>query len=507
MRIPYDSECLAAVAQELRAYVGGKVQGVRQPNENDVYLALYHGGEAWFLIGTSAQFARAYLTTRRPPNRPTALAFCAALRARLEGERLVEVEVPEGERMLTLTFSNGHRLIAELMGKHSNAMLVAPDGRVVGAVKWVARSQSVRPVISGAPYIPPPVLGKGGGSPFLAKLRAAGGGVGAWSPVISWKHGAYPYSVAPLGLPELPRGSLSVALESYYAVAIPQSETESIRTGLLLGLRRVLLAREAAISDLAQAIRAGRGAGDWQKIAELILTYGPAAPSGAASIDAWDHDGAPVTLDLDPEIGWKENAERYFRRARKAKSRLHEVEEQSVRLRSEAESLTSIIQRVESAPDLASVTALREEAKARRWLHLAATQASKPEARPYEGHRIRELVAPGGWTVLYGENAEANDYLTLRVAKPDDIWLHVRGATSPHVVVQTRKAPEKVQRDALEFAARTCVRHSTSLHSRYVAVDYTLKKYVRKSRGAPKGSATYTHEKTLHVEGGAVNGS
>ena len=505
MRIPFDSECLAAVAEELRAYIGGKVQGVRQPNDTDVLLALYNGGEAWLLVSTSAEFARAYLTTRRPSNLPVPPAFCATLRARLEGERLVEVYVPEGERMLTLTFSNGHRLIAELMGKHSNAMLVDPEGRVVGAIKWVSRSQSVRPVVSGAPYVPPPVLGKGGGSPFLAKLRESGGGKGSWSPVLSIGNGAYPYPVEPLGLPELARPTLSIALEAHYAAAIPAAEAEVIRSGLLASLRRVLLSRETALSGLEQAVVAGERAGEAQRIGELILAYGPTAPSGSSHVDAWDYEGNPITLNLDPEIGWKANAEGYFRRARKAKSRLGEVREQGVRLATEAGRIADLIERVEKAFDLPTIVACREEARKSRWLLVAASQAQSPEARPFEGHRIREVLAPGGWTVLYGENAEANDHLTFRVARPDDLWLHIRGATSAHVVIQTRKSPEKVQRETLEFAARLAVRHSTSRHSRYVAVDYTLKKHVRKSRGAPKGSVTYTHEKTLHVEGGMVD--
>ena len=501
MRIPYDSECLAAVAEEIRAYLGGKVQAVRQPNGTDVLLALYQGGEAWLLLSASAEFSRAYLTTRRPPNSPTPPTFCATLRARLEGERLVGVEVPEGERILTLSFADGHRLVAELMGKHANVMLVDAEGRVVGAIKWVSRSQSVRPVASGAPYVPPPVLGRGSGSPFLARLRAAGGGEGPWRPVLSPGNGAYPYSVAPLGLSEVSRGSISVALESHYASAIPAAEADALRSGLLASLGRVLLARETAVAGLRQAVRAGERAGEWQRTGDLLLAYGPAAPAGATSIDAWDFEGDPVTLAIDPDLGWKGTAEGYFRRARKAKARLGEVREQGDRLAGEARKVEALIERVEQAKDLATLTRLRDEARESRWLLVAAARAQHPEARPYDGHRVRELLAPGGWTVLYGENAEANDYLTQRVARSDDLWLHVRGATSAHVVVQTRRTPEKVQRETLEFAARVAARHSPSRHSGYVAVDCTLKKHVRKPRGAPKGTVAYSHERTLHVEG------
>ena len=102
--------------------------------------------------------------------------------------------------------------------------------------------------------------------------------------------------------------------------------------------------------------------------------------------------------------------------------------------------------------------------------------------------------------MLFGENAESNDYLTLRVAKPDDYWLHVRGSVSAHVVIRTDRHPEKIGKELLVFAAKVAVQNSPSKHSGFVPVDYTLRKYVRKPRGASAGTALYTHEKTLHVE-------
>ena len=113
---------------------------------------------------------------------------------------------------------------------------------------------------------------------------------------------------------------------------------------------------------------------------------------------------------------------------------------------------------------------------------------------------MRQLLGPRGILVLYGENAEANDYLTLRVAKPNDYWLHVRGHTSAHVIIRTDNQPDRVQPDQLQFAARVALQNSPMKHSGFVSIDYTLKKYVRKPRGAAKGTALYTHEKTLNLQ-------
>jgi predicted ribosome quality control (RQC) complex YloA/Tae2 family protein len=68
------------------------------------------------------------------------------------------------------------------------------------------------------------------------------------------------------------------------------------------------------------------------------------------------------------------------------------------------------------------------------------------------------------------------------------------------VLIHTRNQPDRVPREVIEFAAKVSAQHSALKHSSYVPVDYTLKKYVRRAKGAPKGSVLYSHEKTIHVE-------
>ena len=75
----------------------------------------------------------------------------------------------------------------------------------------------------------------------------------------------------------------------------------------------------------------------------------------------------------------------------------------------------------------------------------------------------------------------------------------MRSSTSAHVVIKTRGHPEAVPRSVIEHAALLCARHSSQKHSGLVPVDFTLKKHVRKPRGAAPGSADYHHETTLHV--------
>jgi predicted ribosome quality control (RQC) complex YloA/Tae2 family protein len=411
------------------------------------------------------------------------------------------------------------------MGKHSNLILVDGTGIVVSAAKPVGPGKSVRPVLPGRPYAPPPfpvfppvyeakpgddLARFEGASPFLRKLVQAAGcdiladirrrrETGHWEAWLSEGHGAYPLSLAPLGLPQWERSSFSSALEQHYDRWIEESEVESARRALLTQLERVRLAREAAIADLRQAADAAARARELQERAELILAYGPSAPSEASLLEAWDYQGNPVQIRLDPTLDYRQNAQRLFDKAKHAKSRAGTVVDQLVRMETDLAQVESALARLSQASTRPEIERLREASLAAKWLHRPTSTSLGKEDRPYEGKRVRELIAPGGWTVLFGENAEANDYLTLRVARPDDWWLHVRGGTSAHVVVPTHRQPEKVPLEVLLFAAQVAVQNSPSKHSRYVAVDCTLRKHVRRPKGAKKGMVLYSHEKTLHV--------
>lgn len=527
IKIPFDSLTLAAVVSECQAFVGAKIQKISQPSAHVVVFELYGvSGQGFLLITCDPQFARTHFVTKKPANPTNPPQFCTALRAKLGGGRIVGIRQERFDRVMTIEFEGlegNFSLIVELMGKHSNAMLVDESRRIVGAFKWVGRAQSSRPIQANTKYVPPPfdpkpsllkaspgdeLKGMEGASPFLLKLIEATSGLaevqqavlqGRFHPVLA-PEGAYPLSVAALGLTEQPRKSISVALEQHYDQAIPAAEAEALRASLAGQLERVVLARETANADLDQAIAAGEGANKWQIMGELILAYGSGIASDQSVLDAWDYEGNPVQIKLDPELSFTENANKYFDRAKRAKQRLGFVREQRQRLSIDLAGIRQLLGELALAQRLTGIQALFDEARSHRWLHKQPIVAAKKEDRPYEGHRVRELLGPGGLTVLYGENAESNDYLTLRVAKPNDWWLHIRGATSAHVVIQTGNQPDKVQREALMFAAKIAVQNSPSKHAGYVAVDYTLKKYVRKPKGAPKGTALYTHEKTLHVD-------
>ena len=486
---------------------GAKVQSVRQPNNDTIVLELFARGiTKHLLISCHPEFFRVYFTTRKSSTLQNPPQFCTALRTNIVGLSLERVSMTGSDRILRLDFGDWF-VIAELMGKHSNIILVNANNTIQGAAQWIGKNKSKRPIQAQHKYENPPVLR---GLPDVHEFQKPPTSVeprqtvrdsSRWRPGFSSTSGAYPFDLSDQYPDWMPNDSISYALESYYLVEIQRREIEAKRSWLLSQLNRVLLAREVALASLIEARDTGGKAAGWQRNGELLLAYAHEVKPEMESVSLTDYDGAPLTIKIDPELSAKDNALLYFDRAKRAKGRQGQVAEQIERIEASADQLRSVIAETENAKSLQILGGIEDEVIKNRWSHEQPIAKGGVIDRPYEGHRIRDILGPNNYKILYGENAESNDYLTLRVAKSNDYWLHVRGHTSAHVVIQTNNQPDKVPREVLMAAAKIAVQNSNQKHAGYVSVDYVLKKYVRKPKGGPKGTALYLNEKTLHVEG------
>ncbi|MBX3248623.1 MAG: DUF814 domain-containing protein [Myxococcales bacterium] len=104
-----------------------------------------------------------------------------------------------------------------------------------------------------------------------------------------------------------------------------------------------------------------------------------------------------------------------------------------------------------------------------------------------------------GWEILVGRSASDNDYLTFRVAKGRDLWLHVGGGTpGSHVVVRGESAAEP-PRDVIERAAQLAAWHSKARGAPRVEVHYCRAADVSKAKGAPAGQVMLKRFKRIKV--------
>ena len=118
---------------------------------------------------------------------------------------------------------------------------------------------------------------------------------------------------------------------------------------------------------------------------------------------------------------------------------------------------------------------------------------------PHEhGRRVITHTLPDGWQVLVGRTDADNDFLSFRLARPEDWWFHVRGMPGSHVILQ---GPPGVDPDraTLTRAAAIAAYHSKARHAGVVTVSGTRARDVTKPRGAPAGTVQIRHERVFKV--------
>lgn len=116
-------------------------------------------------------------------------------------------------------------------------------------------------------------------------------------------------------------------------------------------------------------------------------------------------------------------------------------------------------------------------------------------------HNIIEYKLSGNWIVLAGKTDADNDYLSLKMADPNDYWFHVRGMPGSHVILRAKDG-EEPDKSILKDAAAIAVYHSKAKNGGVTAVSCTMAKYISKPRGAKPGTVTIKKESVLKVRPG-----
>ncbi|MGB8332476.1 MAG: NFACT RNA binding domain-containing protein, partial [Polyangiales bacterium] len=257
-------------------------------------------------------------------------------------------------------------------------------------------------------------------------------------------------------------------------------------------IKRLSKKRDAIQADLARAARAQ----SLRERANLILAHLAEIPADALHFDtmSWDDEPQPVRIDLEPRMSPAELAQELFKKAKHlergldiAPARLEAVEAELAELTRVGDTLgndspSELASRLESLG--VSSTAPREEARKRRQVGVRV---------PY-----REFITADGSAALVGRSAADNDRLTLRVARPQDLWLHARGVTGAHVVVPLAKG-KSCSPETLVDAATLAAHFSDLRGESIVDVLYTPRRFVHKRKGSPVGSVTLGSEKVIAV--------
>lgn len=555
-----DALTLAAVAAELRdKLLGGRIQRVFLLHRLAVGLEVYaHSQRQYLLISAQPEEGgRMHLVPdklRRGPDLPTPLFL--RLRKSARSAHLTDIQQPPAERILQLT-SEGREgttvLIAEVMGRRSNVILVGEDGTILECAKHIPASQNrYRVLLPGYLYVPPPAQKKAdplalspgtlaqllgeqdaelplwqklvaslrGVSPLLAREavhRATGnarsveadvaatleqlqrllnlGTTGQWRPTVALEDGevvAYaPYALTQYTQHEA-RETISAAMTSYYRQQSGRDAYAVARNKLLQAIAQQRQRQLRKRNALARSEPTPGRLDELRRHGELLLAYAhQISPGQECLVVDLGPSELPVTIALDPQRSAIENAQDYFRRYEKAKSAVAEVPQVLAKVDAELAFLDQLSTDLDLATDRSGIEAVRSALEQAGYL-----APSRRKVRPPKQGPLR-VQSDEGFVILAGRNSWQNEEVTFRRSSAQDVWLHAQEIPGAHVVIRTegREVPEATLRRAAELAAR----FSAARREKSVAVDYTLRKDVRRLRGGRPGQVTYKRQKTIIV--------
>ena len=545
---------------------GGRVDKITQPERDTVVMLIRTGGEnRRLLLCASPNNARCHLTNGTYSNPLEPPAMCMLLRKQLIGARIEAVRQIGGDRILHVDLDavnelGDHvrrRLVLEIMGRHSNLLLLDENDRILEATRHVNPEMSrIRQIQPGMAYLPPPPQDRLAPENVTAESLYAR--LSACTEI--------PFSRA---LAETVSGLSRVASEELACRVLQPGEDrpEDLQDACerladlfrrLPGMSdpRVLFSETGEAEDvfpfpylsrrtdtqrafptLSEALEIFFGTRDArdrlnQRSASMLRTL-------KGQLDRCQRK---LAIQLE-ELASAEKMEEYRRMGEAINANLYQLKKgmSAVELpdwfSSEGGTITVPLD-IRLTPSQNAQKYFKKYQKARSAREIAAEQRDRTLAEidylegmlldvdkcvgESELEEIRqELVRTGylkkitnrrqqrqlpqskpcrylsadGIEILVGKNAAQNDRLTLG-AKPEELWLHAKDMPGSHVIV---RCEGEVPQATLKQAALLAAWFSKGQRSSLVPVDYTLRKYVKKPSDAMPGKVIYTHQKTAYM--------
>ena len=565
--MPMDGLTLGFATREMNAILpGGRIDRITQP-EKDTIVLLVRAGAAnhRLLLCASPNNARCHFTTLNFPNPLEPPMFCMLLRKQILSGRILSIQQMHGDRVIhvdidTVNELGDHvlrRLVLEIMGRHSNLMLLDEEERILEAARHVSADMSrVRQIQPGLPYLPPPAQDKiapedADAENLLAKLEAQGD-VPLQKALAASVSGLSNPAAKELAYRVLPAGSdrtdnlpetaarLAELLHRLPQMADPrvledeQGEPADIFPFPYLSRD---LDRQKPYPTVSQALERYFGARDQQdrinqKSASMVKLLKGQIERCEKKLAQQEEDlSSAARMDEYRIMGEIINANLWQLKKGQTEATLPNFYDEN------GGSMTIPLDN-QLTPVQNAQRYFKKYQKARTTREIAAEQKEKTlkELDYLEGTLLdvgkcigeseleeirQDLMRTGyirkgvnrrqqkalpkskpyhyrstdGIDIYVGKNAAQNDRLTGD-ARPNETWLHAKDMPGSHVIIRQEG---EIPRQTLLEAAILAAWYSKGQNSSGVPIDYTLRRYVKKPGGAAPGMVIYTNQRTLFM--------
>ncbi|MFZ5754202.1 MAG: Rqc2 family fibronectin-binding protein [Bacillota bacterium] len=572
----FDGIVMRAVSLELdQLLCGARIDKIYQPLPHEIIILLRQKGQNYkLLISAHAQEARIHLVTQSKPNPAEPPLFCMVLRKHLEGGKIVSITQQGLERVLDITCEVmdelgdlvTRKLMVEIMGRHSNIILINPqNNKILDAIHRVPHTVSrYRQVLPGLPYQAPPPQKKinpwevneeefyarflanplsqpvskailntySGLGPQTVEIIITRGGLNPSLPLeycgqyeltklwLAFKEAAYAIyhgsftpevlmlnkktrTFSALALTHFTTGerisfpTMNEALDYFYRHKEETNTFQQKKADIEHLLKKEIERCEKKAGLQEQTVLEAQDTEKYRLWGELLMAHLHQLKPGkeVQVINYYSPASETLTIPLDEHLSVLENAQVYFNKYQKAKNAAHKAKEHLAETRAELDYLYSLSASLDTVTSVQEVDEIKEEFREAGYLKTVTPQKGKI---PVKENTSPQKVIVDGWEIYYGKNNKQNDLLTMKMAKADDVWLHTKDIPGSHVIIKNPEG-KAVPDNILEAAALLAAYHSKVRNSTHVPIDYTLRKHVRKPKGAKPGMVIYDNQRTIYI--------
>lgn len=481
----------------------------------------------------------------------------------IDMERIVHIHIEAFDDFREL---KSKLLVCEFMGKHSNIILINPeDNIIIDAIKkYGSETSSHRSVLPGYEYVSPPEQNKlnilnvdfnlfakymwkqdttvktaifqtlSGLSPFSAEQicyltninpSMLVGECGEFELVTIYnfitgiladiKNGQInpsliynnrvPIEFAPYSLNHLPHTkyvefmSIHEACDEFYGRKLElvrlEGQKDNLARHIKNHLNKAYKKQFHLESDQTKAVN-----NDIYRIkGEIITANLYKLNKGDTEVELENYyTGDMIKITLDPRYTPNQNAQRFFKIYSKSQNALTYLKDLLSKNEQEIDYLESILIAIKEANSLEELEEITEELIRegyKKGKNIPKKQV--PRSTP------RRFISSEGFEILVGKNNRQNDWLTLKTASKNDLWLHTQNIPGTHVILKIPaelKSSSDIPINTLEEAAGLAAYYSKAQNSTKVPVDYTFRSHVKKPKGAKPGMVIYDNFKTITID-------
>lgn len=536
----FDGFFLHHMVEELRAeLLNGRIQKINQPFDQELVLQIRSNRQSHrLLLSAHPVFGRIQLTETTFENPAQPSTFIMILRKYLQGAVIESIEQIENDRIVEITVSNKNEigddiqatLIIEIMGKHSNILLVDKSShKILEVIKHIGFSQnSYRTLLPGSTYIAPPSTEAH--NPFTIKdeklfeilqtqeltaknLQKLFQGLGRdtayeleklltndkltnfrsffkqeTKPCLTDKS----FSCVPFSSKTTEYfDNLSQLLDVYYKDKAERDRVKQQASELIRRVENELQKNRQKLKKQEKELQATENAEEFRQKGELLTTFLHQVPNDQDQVILDNYyTNQPITIALDKALTPNQNAQRYFKRYQKLKEAVKYLTELIEETKATIRYLESV-ETVLNQAGLDEIAEIREELIQTGFIRRRQREKIQKRQKPE-----KYLASDGKTIILVGRNNLQNDELTFKMARKEELWFHAKDIPGSHVVITANLNPtDEVKTDAAELAAY----FSKGRLSNLVQVDMIEVKKLNKPTGGKPGFVTYTGQKTLRV--------